>query len=799
MDTFIDIKNIKDTKTIGLIRRLIKCQTKKFIIGQVNYDINTFTINLPRNKFEDDIYIENPELLEILPRACSILMSNNKFVCLMEGPTKFSGRTDIDEDPDEGQDESSVKTIYNHQTIVQWASDKQLEIVETEKANGKFAIVKFVNVEGKYIVMCGSKNFHIVSGIDSNSIDESIQKYNSNDIIVSILSDIKTNLVKLMSDPILDLYNQGYSLVGELCDGQHFTDGDNTISWFGFFQNGNSMETMQGLTLLNKLDIQTVPFKLVFDTNSPCEQLDQTFLNARCKNNEGAVLRCRNIQTNQTILVKTKSVCYIVKRFMREIIKKGYKEIQSIQKRFIQAQKYHGLDTNASIRVTKQLIDFGFWLMTKQYPCSVLGHQPVSSVRGSLPNGFNTYWKQFIQETSTNEIVIGPGDFGLFDETIYLANTQLYPNRSYADPAIVVFIQGLQGSGKSTVADWVCKYLQSQQKINAQYIEQDMFWGDTNGCQGALYHMIMNKMGPKVVLVSRCNANEKQYKRYLEIISKLPCVVTFATPEQIDPLYLMVSLSGIINRSNLGDKLMVGRFEIPIEQVVMFTMDNYKNFVPATQTNTFQTHKIDPVLSEESVKALVNGPEHIIKFVQSNYILLNNLRVPVETIGTKIVEIIMGLTNNTNNTNPHIVTPTNPIYIGMAVNDTDKKFLLEFVNKYYMGNVSNDPSISYTDYIHHCTQVFIGPKGKIPTDYQLIQPGQTVCAEIDALVIRKKDMASAFRINNVSLNTPNQPHITARIPINEKPMCSNSFVGLNDSTVTIIDFHYKLNLTGFWA
>ena len=787
IDIFITFKKINDKTKVILIRRFIKYVSHTFSIDGKIYILYTYTLKLPKNKFEDDIYEENPELLSILPRACSILTCNNNIISSLEGPTKFSGRTCMDEDPEEGMNDASSNTIYNHGEIVKWAKEGILEIIKTEKANGKFAIVKIINHNDKIILMCGSKNSHVVMA--ANMIDDFIQNNKCNEIITCILTDIKKYINILTCCSLMKMFNMGYSLAGELCDGQHFTDGDNTISWFGFFKNGMSMNTMEALNLLKMENLKTVPFSKIFDNNSSAELLDNVFITARCNQNEGEVLYCRNTETNKIVLVKTKSVIYIVKRFMRQIILKGYKEIESIVKRFIQAQSYHGLGTMASIRVTKQLIDFAMWMISKSYPCSILGIQPVSSVRGNLVNGFNNYWKQFLQETNTSEIDICYDDFGIFNEKEYIMNSTLYIKRSFADPAIVVFIQGIQGSGKSTVAHKVCEKLTSS-GINCSYLEQDMFWGDTLACQGALYHMVSNKMGPKVIIVSRCNVNEKQYKRYLDIIAKLPCIVTFVTPQNIDPLYLMISLTGILNRSNKGDNLMVGRFEYGIEEVVRFTLANYKEFEPM-DNNLFQTHTNNIDMLTLATEAM---DTNIIQFIQTNMDILHSLRLPINTIATQIIDIIQ---NTINGSNSYIITQHLPSYIGLAVYEFDRFNLTTMVNKYI-------PDANNKLYIHHCTLVFLGGKKQVPVDLSMVKPGQKVTAMIDAIVVRKIDNAGAFRIKNlrfgdIIFNLPNTPHITAKIPLDENPMCSNSFVGLNDDTVNIIEMTYELELVAFRA
>lgn len=774
------------------IEKSIKFNCKDWTIGNSKYKLYTYTLNLPKGKFEDDIYSSNPDLLKYLPRACSLLISDGQIIDSIEGPEKFSGKTDIDEDPEDNQDEVVAKStgIYDHGKVVSWANTGNLEIVETEKANGKFAICKIIFDAGQKILIAGSKNNHLV--LSWEQIDQTIQSENSNDIIIGILTDIKTHWDKLNSDEMLELFASGYSLAGELCDGQHFTPGDNTISWFGFFKSGQALDTIKSLGMLNLIGLKTVEFTKVFDSSNDVSQIDSIFLASRCKNTEGSVLRCTNTKSGETVLVKTKSVGYIVKRFARQVILRGYKDIEKIRTRFIQAQKYHGLNTQASIRVTNQLIQFAFWMMDKKYPCTVLGVIPVKSVKGQLPNGFNTYWTEWMGSTGNSDILIGLEDFGEFSELDYLAATQLYKPRPWAKPAIVIFFQGLQGSGKSTVGAEICSQLIQSGK-SAQYIEQDEYWGDTLACQGALHHTISSASGPEIILVTRCNANLSQYKRYIDIAQKLPCIISFVAPENFGPLYLMISLAGIIARSNSGDKLMVGRFEYPFSEVVSFTAKNFKEFEIVSNAKRISMINPDKKLEEQSVQAQ-KSPQSIEQFVKTHWEKLNQLRLPVGQIA---LQVKTHITNLFNGQVTNILLNPNPIYIGLAVDPVDKIGLDEFVNLNWAGSVG-------TIYNHHCTIEYFGGKTKVVPGPDTLLPGQVVSAKISGLVIRKSDNACVFKIDkltweNKELKLKHQAHITGKIPLGEKPACSNSFVGLTNDQVKIISFNKTLSLTCFWA
>jgi len=791
-DSSVSLKN--SNGDINQITKLIKFNLKNFKIGTSEYNLYTYTLNLPKGKYEDDVYSSNPALLKYLPRACSILVKDNQAIDSIEGPEKFSGKTDIDEDPEDNQEDIIAKStgIYDHSKVISWANSGNLEVVETEKANGKFAICKIIFDGDQKILLVGSKNNHFA--LSWEQIDQTIQSEKTNEIIHGILSDIKTYWDKLNSEELLNLFAHGYSLAGEFCDGQHFTPGDNTVSWFGFFKSGQALDTIKSLGLLKSLGLKTVEYAKVFDSSSNVTNLDSIFLNSRCKNTEGSVLRCTNTQSGETILVKTKSVGYIVKRFARQVILRGYKDIERIRTRFIQAQKYHGLNTKASIRVTNQLIQFAFWMMGKKYPCTVLGVIPVKSVKGQLPNGFNTYWTEWMETTGNSDITIGLEDFGDFSESEYLESTQLYKPRSWANPAIVVFFQGLQGSGKSTVGAEICLQLAKAGK-SAQYIEQDEYWGDTLACQGALYHAIYSEAGPEIILVTRCNANQSQYKRYVDIAQKIPSLITFISPNNFDPLYLMVSLAGIIARSNSGDKLMVGRFEYPFTEVVGFTVKNFNEFEIVSNSKQIEMINHDKVLAEQSTQALKSN-QQIEQFVKANWEKLNQLRLPVGQIALQIITHINNLINGQVS---NVILNSNPVYIGLAVNPVDKLALDEFVNLHWAATAGPG-----TIYNHHCTVEFFGGKTKVVPGPDTILPGQVVSAQISSLVIRKSDNACAFKVDkltcgNKQIKLKHQAHITGKIPLNEKPVCSNSFVGLSNDQVKIISFNKTLSLTCFWA
>lgn len=791
LSSFIRWTNIPDMSVLQNVLALVKCkEVRGFNLKGIEYTCYTFVLKPNKKLKEDEIYGLNPELINILPRACSIFVGSDGTCEPLIGPSKFFGFSQQDEDPDDGQSEVPVETasLFNFSTVLSWAKNNVLEMIQTIKLNGKFWITRITETG---IILCGSKNCHIA--FFPEDIDRVIKENEHNNIMLAGLLDIKANLDKLMNPELRAFFNKGYSLVGELCDGQHFfcIEGDQPyIGYFGLFVNGNAHETMITLDLLRSIGIQTVDYKVVFPIGSDPDSLSEVFNLSRCMNCEGTVIRCRNIETGETILVKSKSRKYIFFRMLRMVLlNHGYVNIDRIRQRIIETASYHQLNTDACVRLAKQLINFSFWMISKMYPSSVLGHMPVESVRGKLPNGFCKYWDEYIKEGHP-DIEVTPADFGEFEESVFLANTEIYEKRAVNNPAIVLFTQDLQGSGKSTLAARLCEFLKSK-GISACFFEQDGFYGDTLSCQGAIHHAVARADGPSVVIVSRCNANSKHYDRYLQMLYRLPCLINFIAPEKVDHLHLMFSLAGILNRSATGDRLMVGRFELPIDQVIKFTRENLEGFKTHPLAWTITTRQCDEELAE--LASQLKTDTAIEAFITSHQARLHGLRLPIDEIVAQVYEIVMRIMSGDVS---HAVYNLKPIFVGLAVNPDDRRTLQAFVEEHH-------PTDGFTTYLHHTTVEF--PAGKKAPNGQ-VRPGQIAVGVIDALVVRKSDGACAFRLS--SLTTEGRtvvienkcPHITAKGPKSFKPMGSNEFIDSTDPAhVDIFPCSFTLEMGCFYS
>ncbi len=760
--------------------KLVKYSIKSYEESKKLY---TFIPNIKKHQIEDYLYKNNVELFELLYRAHSCLKigneesneESNENYYWLTGPCKFGGISDIDEDPENDQEVENNKLNFNKILIDTWYKNDELEVELTEKANGKFAIMRIIEIGIEKYLLFGSKNSHHLLNLEKV---QNFDKTKLTDIVQSILENILENLNYLIS--LIDTFNDGYSLAGELCDGQHFCPGDNKIYWFGFFKNGKVKK--DSFEILKRNNILCVEQKIVdYD-------YEKLMYLARSSNGEGYVMRFRNKISNETIFYKTKSSQYIVKRFLRSILlTSGYRGLERLTKRFIDAKSYHMLNTESSIYLTKLLQQFTFWMMRKKYPATILGPQPVKSIRGILPNGFHLYWSEFLEEES---IEIKELKFGDFDENEYIKNTKLYEERCAYDMPKIIFLQGLQGSGKSTIADYLVQKLQSKD-ISAVYYEQDMFYSDTLACQGTIYHEVKKKNGADIIIISRCNANTKQYSAYLKMLYSLPTQIIFITPRNMNELYLMISLAGVLKRSQNSDQLLVGRMEYSIEEVINFTSKNYYDFEEYKNTNYIdiynEKHKLYSYLLEKSLESIKNKKisDFVVKFQNS----LNELRYSIDNIVLQIENIIFS-------DSIKLCVNETPAYVALAVSEEDKNNLMKYL-----------PINENKIYLHHCTQIYYDyGKKRSSEKIKTVLPGELVKAKITHFIIRQNDQACAFLVKaDIEFGEKQIPHITGSIPSNLSPSVCNAFLNFKDikeieksnQGIIIQEIDYDILLKGY--
>ena len=279
----------------------LKAFVKVKITKSGSFDIHTYTVvqtdldgKVPIVSrgliLDDNTYTKYPELITLIPRGLSVVFLDGVEVCRLDGLEKFDGSCPLDDD----NDFSGNIFKQNVSDITKWAN---MKVEFLEKANGKMAIFKVFEVSGKYFILGGSKNVHVVVGI--------YETPNGTDLHHQI---IKTFQNDIAGRDIVDLL--GSTIVGEYVDGQHiiFTANPYLVYFSGPLANVKRL----------------IPDQTTLPTT---EQLQYI---RNLENTEGAVIVYTNLDTGTIFRQKHKSIWYILIRVMREGLRHYTKRTEAV-------------------------------------------------------------------------------------------------------------------------------------------------------------------------------------------------------------------------------------------------------------------------------------------------------------------------------------------------------------------------------------------------------------------------------------------------------------------------------------
>ena len=349
---------------------------------------------------------------------------------------------------------------------------------------------------------------------------------------------------------------------------------------------------------------------------------------------------------------------------------------------------------------------------------------------------------------------------------------------------LTIFLQGLQGNGKTTIAKTLCRH------PNWEYIEQDQYEGDTRKCQQALIGLL--KSDTQVVIISRCNINYQQYRKYLEISLDYGEVLflNFTDTQYNSKTSLMLarSIAGVINRSESSENVVFGHNSVPIDDAIEYTSNNMKYWSPNKKAINI------PILQyDHNIISEIENSKSLKKFVIDNTGRIMSLSIPLRDIVSNIESQIDNISRE------NIITKEDykdellkkTIFISFKIEKPIRKKLTDFSRKYGKGNFKCE----------HITQIFMN-KDIFYNIVALSSPNDIVNIVIDSLVINLENGMSAFRVKNI-LSPDGEnifihskcPHITACVPDGCQPKDSLVFVSKNDDSVKIIPFELSFEGT----
>lgn len=349
----------------------------------------------------------------------------------------------------------------------------------------------------------------------------------------------------------------------------------------------------------------------------------------------------------------------------------------------------------------------------------------------------------------------------------------------------VVFLQSLQGSGKTTIAHLLC-----ENNPKWKFIEQDQFNGDSIKCQEAL--KILLESGTEVVVISRCNMNLQHYKKYLELVLEYGDAVfinlTDDRGETKTRLTLARSIAGILSRSESMEEVVLGSKIVTLDDAVKVTEKNMK--FRSTHPKAFNI----PIFEHnEKIDSQLREHGNIQEFVKDNVQEIMALSRPLNEIVQKITTFLNDIPKE------HLVTKKDykeqllkkTYLISFNLEEHDKKTLMNYAKKYGEGDFKCE----------HVTQMFMSRGIKYDVD-KLSFPGETAQVVIDGLVINRENDMSAFHVKSIKSSSgdtifiyTNCPHVTACVPNGCSPKESLDFVTKRDESVEFIPYEATLKAT----
>ena len=349
----------------------------------------------------------------------------------------------------------------------------------------------------------------------------------------------------------------------------------------------------------------------------------------------------------------------------------------------------------------------------------------------------------------------------------------------------VVFLQALQGSGKTTIAKTLC-----ENKPKWEYIEQDQFKGDTRKCQEALKKLLEART--EIIIISRCNINIQHYKKYLELVLGY-CDAVFInltdTIGQINtPMTLARSIAGILNRSESTEKVFFGYEHIPLDDAIKYTEQNMK--FRSTHPKAFNV----PIFEHnEDLDLELREHENFQDFVKKNVQEIMALSCPLDETVKEISEFLCHIPKE------HIVTLNDykeqllkkTFLVSFNLEKRDKKNLIALAKEHGEGDFKCE----------HVTQIFMF-KGINYDHKKLSFIEEIALIEIDGLVINSENGMSAFHVKSIQSSSGDPiyihsgcPHVTACVPNGCEPKDSLDFVAKIDDSVEFIPYETTLRST----
>ena len=393
----------------------------------------------------------------------SVLYNGEEWIGILEG---------IKKSPRQGK-----KMIKN------WDTLGTLTVLCTEKCIG--SSVMFTLVKGSHncdLIIGGTRDLHIVT-----SVSDVIELHPS-DFLYEYRNNSNYNTLKtLFSDIKCILSSTSTLLKGDCVVGK---EKDGEITWIGIFNDQET--TFEKIEMIQKLGLKTIRYTKIPGT------LDQVFYNLKLMPLNNMMVYYTNGE--KTFLYQDTPSIFILGEFILKVFKKGVDNLHLLQELFIRKQRQHGLNTTSSIRITKKIYYFFFWMI-----------ENYSYIKNKYPNStIHSFWDIFKKMTRM-DIKITFEDLGKFDANTYQHSTKLYSTRQITSPTIL-FVQGKENHN---VEHNVQHNVEHNVQNNVQNNVRVKVINSKEYLKGSLYHYIASNIYDTII-IHKCVLTESEYKSCIE-------------------------------------------------------------------------------------------------------------------------------------------------------------------------------------------------------------------------------------------------------------------------------------------
>jgi hypothetical protein len=483
---------------------------KIHINSTLNFTSYTYTIK-SNGKLDDEIYLANPALINLVPKGYSELYYNDTQIAILQGMNKLASTTPLDNDCYE-----DIRLMPLDISIVsQWEANECLLVKWLEKANGKFlTFVLFTFNESLYL-FGGSKNQHVaVLLIKANG---KFILTHGKQIQYVIIDSILKDLSLLSNDEINSLLDK--TVIGEYLDGSGLVY--NGIPYCIYFTTYNTSLLSVKELLPEQKTIPTI------------KQLDYI---RRLTNIEGCVITYINTQTNEIIRQKHKTILYILRRTCREVIckmsqKTSSDELYKRVARRIEERcsndflRLSTVELNNTLLIAKDLCN---WLPTSKFLYKDLHCASIIGMAKVLYEFEIRHLPINLQPITVENTV----DYILYKTVIALAK--------YNIPTVVV-MSGLPGSGKTTIANMLLKECISYTTIEI-FSTDELFMIDGKYQYDSSKIAINHKINydkycastANIKIIDNCNLTPSEYQLYFTHAKSLGSVCILLATKETD-------------------------------------------------------------------------------------------------------------------------------------------------------------------------------------------------------------------------------------------------------------------------